>query len=196
MTPSSSLLQSFWFWKWEYLGWVGAKPSLLPLPWEPVSLQLSREGQVLGALTVADHGLSKDLIMSSVFSCIYFLWRFLFIHLFWTALGLCFWNWHENFSSCGWVFVSGTGMRISLVVASEGYSSLQHTGFSWWWLLLLWSPGSRLVGSVLMAHNWVALRHVGSSWTRDQTHVPCTGRQILIHCTTGEEPVFIFMVTI
>ena len=27
----------------------------------------------------------------------------------------------------------------------------------------------------------VALRQTGSSWTRDQTHVPCTGRRILIH---------------
>ena len=27
----------------------------------------------------------------------------------------------------------------------------------------------------------VALRHVGSSWTRDQTHVPCIARQILNH---------------
>ena len=27
-----------------------------------------------------------------------------------------------------------------------------------------------------------------SSLTRDQTHVPCIGRQILNHCTTGEVP--------
>ena len=34
----------------------------------------------------------------------------------------------------------------------------------------------------------VALQHVTSShsWTRDQTHVPCISRQILIHCTTKE----------
>ena len=30
--------------------------------------------------------------------------------------------------------------------------------------------------------------YVESSWTRDQTHVPCIGRQILIHCTTREVP--------
>ena len=34
----------------------------------------------------------------------------------------------------------------------------------------------------------VAPSHVGSSWTRDQTHVLCTGRQILNHWTTGEVP--------
>ena len=32
----------------------------------------------------------------------------------------------------------------------------------------------------------VAPRHVGSSWTRGQTRVPCTGRRILIHCATRE----------
>ena len=32
----------------------------------------------------------------------------------------------------------------------------------------------------------VALRHVRSSRTRDWTCVPCIGRWILIHCTTGE----------
>ena len=36
----------------------------------------------------------------------------------------------------------------------------------------------------------VALRHMGSSWIRDPTHVPCTGRWIPIHCTTREVKVF------
>ena len=35
-----------------------------------------------------------------------------------------------------------------------------------------------------------------SSWTRTQTHVPYIGRQILIHCTTREEPVKLFHVFI
>ena len=34
----------------------------------------------------------------------------------------------------------------------------------------------------------VAPRHVGSSQTRAQTHVPCIGRQILNHCATREAP--------
>ena len=69
----------------------------------------------------------------------------------------------------------------------------------------MWSTGSRctvfsscrmqaqqlqLAGSRAQAQLWrmalVALQHVESSWTRDQTHVPCTGRQILIHCTNRE----------
>ncbi|KAJ8785351.1 hypothetical protein J1605_007298 [Eschrichtius robustus] len=32
----------------------------------------------------------------------------------------------------------------------------------------------------------VAPRHVGSSWTRARTRVPCIGRRILNHCTTRE----------
>ena len=32
----------------------------------------------------------------------------------------------------------------------------------------------------------VASRHVESSWTKDQTHVPCIGRWILNHSTTRE----------
>ena len=43
-----------------------------------------------------------------------------------------------------WVFVAACGL--SLVVASRGYSSLQSTGFSLRWLLLLQSTGSRCVG--------------------------------------------------
>ena len=78
-----------------------------------------------------------------------------------------------------WVFVAARGL--SLVVASGGYSSLQCAGFSLRWLLLLWSTGSRHTGLV-------APRHVGSSWTRARTRVPCIGRGILNHCATREVP--------
>ena len=43
-----------------------------------------------------------------------------------------------------WFFVAEH--RLSLVAASGGYSSLQCTGFSLWWLLLLWSTVSRHTG--------------------------------------------------
>ena len=36
---------------------------------------------------------------------------------------------------------------------------------------------------------------MGASQTRDRTHVPCIGRGILIHCTTGEFPGFLFHLT-
>ena len=34
----------------------------------------------------------------------------------------------------------------------------------------------------------IAPQHVGSSRTRDRTHVPCIGRWILNHCATREVP--------
>ena len=43
-----------------------------------------------------------------------------------------------------WVFV--IAYRSSLTVASGGYSSLQCSDFSLWWLLLLRSTGSRATG--------------------------------------------------
>ena len=39
----------------------------------------------------------------------------------------------------------------------------------------------------------VAPRYVGSSWTRDGTHVPCIGRWILNHWTTREVLLFPFL---
>ena len=74
--------------------------------------------------------------------------------------------------------------------------ALPRTGFSLWWLLLLWSTGSRRVGfsscgmraQQLWCTGLIAPRHVGSSWTRARTRVPCIGRWILNHCTTGVAP--------
>ena len=43
-----------------------------------------------------------------------------------------------------WIFVAAR--RLFLVAASGGYSLLQCTGFSLWWLLLLWTTGSRHTG--------------------------------------------------
>ena len=102
-----------------------------------------------------------------------------------------------------WVFVAARGL--SLVGASAGYSSLRCTGFSLWWLLLLWSTGSRhicfsscgmqaqqlwLMGSRVQDQLWhtglAAPWHVGSYQTRDRTRVPCIGRWILNHCPTKE----------
>ena len=111
---------------------------------------------------------------------------FLFFFFFW----LC------------WVFVAERGL--SLVVTSRGYSSLRCAGFSSWWLLLLWSTGTRRVGFSScgscalerrlssLRTGLVALPHVGSSRTRARTCVPCFDRWILNHCTTREVPVFIY----
>ena len=95
----------------------------------------------------------------------------IFIYLFLAALGLCCCV--RAFSSCGkrgLLFVAVLTLLIvvpSLVVEhglqAHGLQELWHTGLA-------------------------ALRHVGSSWTRDRTHVPCIGRQILNHCATREVP--------
>ena len=99
--------------------------------------------------------------------------------------------------------------RLSLVAASRGYSLLQCAGFSLQRLLLLRNTGSRCIGfnSCSTRAQWlrhtgprvrrlqqlwhmglVALRHVGSSRTRDRTHVPGIGRRILNHCAAREVP--------
>ena len=50
-----------------------------------------------------------------------------------------------------------------------------------------WLEGLRVHGlQELWPTGLVAPRHVESSWTRDRSHVPCTGRQILIYCPTRE----------
>ena len=62
--------------------------------------------------------------------------------------------------------------RLSLVAASGGYSSLQCVGFSMQWLLLLWSMGSRHVGSVVVARrlsscgSWALERRLSSCGAR------------------------------
>ena len=82
-----------------------------------------------------------------------------------------------------WVLVAAC--RLSLVVASGGYSLVAVFGplFAVASLVIehgLWAQGLQWVwlscGSAL-----AALRLVGSSWTRDRTHVPCIGRWILTH---------------
>ena len=77
-----------------------------------------------------------------------------------------------------WVFVAAR--RLSLAAASRGYSL--------WWLLLLWSTGSRAHGlqslqftgsrarAQLLCMDLVALQHVGSSRIKDWTGVPCIGK--------------------
>ena len=41
-------------------------------------------------------------------------------------------------------------------------------------------------GSVVLANGFAAPRHMEPSQSGDQTCVPCTDRQILNHCATGE----------
>ena len=47
-------------------------------------------------------------------------------------------------------------------------------------------PWLQLEDSVVVAHALVSLQHVEPPWTRDETHVPCICRWILIHYITRE----------
>ena len=83
-----------------------------------------------------------------------------------------------------WVFIAAC--RLSLVAASGGYSSLQCSGFSLRWVLLLRSIGSRHTGSVVAVcrlsscGSW-ALEHRLSScgtqaqWLRSMWDLPGPG---------------------
>ena len=62
---------------------------------------------------------------------------------------------------------------VTALVAEQGSRAHRFSGCS--------TQAQELWGTGL-----VALRLVESSRIRDQTHVPCTGRQILIHWTTRE----------
>ena len=69
------------------------------------------------------------------------------------------------------------------------------------WFLLLQSMGSRRMGFSSMLVQYlqlgalVALRHVGSSQTRNQVCVPCIKRQILNHWITREAQEFSVLIS-
>ena len=71
--------------------------------------------------------------------------------------------------------------RLPLVVTSKGCSPFRCAGFSLRWLLLLRSTGSAVVAPRLSCSE-----ACGIYPDRDQTHVPCIGRWILLHWTTRE----------
>ena len=83
----------------------------------------------------------------------------------------------------GWA-MSSLLCRLFSSCVEWGDSWLQCWGFSLWWPLRSWSTGSRVCGlqqlwhmsSVLWCMGLVALRHFGSSRTRDQTHISCIGQ--------------------
>ena len=102
----------------------------------------------------------------------------LFIYLFLAAMGL---------RCCVWAF-SGCGERGLLFVAVNGLLIAVTSLVAEHRLQQLWLMGSRAQAQQLWLTGLVAPRHVGSSRTRARTCVPCTGRQILNHCTTREVP--------
>ena len=83
-------------------------------------------------------------------------------------------------SHCGWLlFLWSTDSR------SIGLSSCTTWTQNLWLMSIgqqLWLTSSRALTHQLWHMNLVALWHVESFWMRDQTHVPCIVRQLLIHC--------------
>ena len=75
-------------------------------------------------------------------------------------------------------------MWASLVVVSGDYSLVVVWNYSLWGLLLWWNKGSR-ASEFSSCDAWAEL-HVVFSQTKDQTHVPCIGRQIINHWITRE----------
>ena len=92
----------------------------------------------------------------------------LFIYLFFAALALC---------CCVHAFSSCSELRL---LSSCCVWASHCSGFSYCGACAL---GHRFSSCGPWAY---ALKHVGPSWTRDGTCVPCIGRQILNHWTTME----------
>ena len=82
--------------------------------------------------------------------------------------------------------------RLFSSAVSGGPSCLLRVGFSLQWLLLLWHVGSAVAVPWLQSTGSVVVAYVGTSWTRDRTHVFCIGRQILYHWATREASVSCF----
>ena len=103
----------------------------------------------------------------------------LFIHVFLAALGL---------RCCAWAFLSCCEQAL---LSSCGVQASHCSSFSF--------CRARTLGYERFGHcstqakescctGLSALRHVGSSQTRDRTYVPCIGRWILNQWTTREAP--------
>ena len=111
----------------------------------------------------------------------------LFYFLFMAVLGLCCYV--RAFSGCG---EQGTTLGCSAWDShwcgfSCGAQAL-YTGFSSWPLGLS-SCGS--LAQWLWSMGLIVPLHVVSSWIRDQTRVPCTGRWTLNHWTIREAQMYI-----
>ena len=104
------------------------RPGIKPVP-SAVKAQSLTTGQPGNSLL----SIFKNWELSHKNQNTFFLF-FFFINLF--ILFIYFW--------LHWVFVAVR--RLSLVAVSGDYSLLRCVGFSLWWLLLLWSMGSRRAG--------------------------------------------------
>ena len=83
-----------------------------------------------------------------------------------------------------YVFLAALGLRCCL-----GFCLVSGLGLLTMTASLVVEQGLQgMRASVAAAHGLVAQQHVGSSQSRDQTRVSCTGRQILDHRAPPEKP--------
>ena len=117
---------------------------------------------------------SAPTLLWNCFLFIYFFKINLFYFLAAVGLHCCPWA----FCSCGEWGLLFTVATLHLLCVGSLFLSMgsRHIDFGH---CSAWAP--KLWHRVL-----VSLRHVGSSWTKDRTSVPCIARWILNHWTTGE----------
>ena len=99
----------------------------------------------------------------------------LFIYLFMAVLALRCCEWGLLFVVVHGLLTAVASLIVEYGLQAHRLQQLQHTG-------------SRAQAQYLWRTGLVAPQHVGSSQTRDRTHVPCIGRRILNHCATREVP--------
>ena len=108
---------------------------------------------------------------------------FLKIYSFLAVLGLHCFAW--AFSNCDWGTTLRWGMRAASFVTEHRLLGMQASVVAAHRLNSCGSRALRAQAQQLWHMGLVAPQHVVSSQIRDQICVPCIGRQILIHCTTG-----------
>ena len=102
--------------------------------------------------------------------------------------GLCVFSSFISVLTCFWVAGSLLPQQLLQLLQAGAALQLRCWDFSLRWLLLLWSTGSRMQAQQLLCRDLVPLWGVESSQTRNWTHVPCMGRQILNQWTAREVP--------
>ena len=101
---------------------------------------------------------------------------------------ICIYFWlHWLFGCYSWAFSSCGKWGPPLLLVCQLFTAVPFLVAEH----LPWAPGFQY----LRHTGLVALRHVGSSPTRNQTSVPCIGRWILNHWTTREVPHLLFSLT-
>ena len=109
------------------------------------------------------------------------------------VLGLRCWAWaFSGYSEQRLLFAPVCRLLLIAVASFVADYRLQTQGLQELWFVssVVVAPGSRVQAQQLWHTGLVALPHVGSSWTRDQTRVPYISIQILNQWTTREALAF------